>query len=136
MAFWSHFHVLIHGFRSAAGRILVAGNLIGSLFIGLNHTTTGTIGPTQHSINHSRSASDARLNRYGPKGTVPTAGPTFHTGIPIMDKNALAVHFQHIVRTDIQAHATSHAFISIKFQCHNIFEIYKMVHKQPLSNQA
>jgi hypothetical protein len=93
-----------------------------------------TVSPAQHAVDNSGCTADTGLDRYGIEGTIPAAGSTFHTGITIVDMDALAVHFQYIVRAYFQAHSATAALIFIEFQCCDIFKIYQIIHGRPLSD--
>jgi hypothetical protein len=44
-----------------------------------------------------------------------TARAAFHASIAVLDGHVLSVHFKYFMRTDIQTHPATSAFIFIKF---------------------
>jgi len=45
--------------------------------------------------------------------TIFAAGATFHAGVALLDKGALSVHLENLMRAHFQAHAASRAFVFI-----------------------
>jgi hypothetical protein len=74
------------------------------------------------------------LHGNGLKRAIPAAGAAFHTGIPIPDGNMLAVHFEHAMGANLQAHSATGAFFFIKFQGYDIFKVNQTTHPKLLSH--
>jgi hypothetical protein len=85
---------------------------------------TGTALLADERIDDRRGAADAGLYGNSSQRAITAACSAFHTGIAILNDGVRAVHFKNRMRTNFQAHCTAGAFIFVKLQSGNIFQIY------------
>lgn len=69
---------------------------------------------SQHGVDDSRRAADARIYKNSSKRTIAAACSTFHTGVAILNDNMGTIHFKNLVRTNLQAHSAAGAYIFVK----------------------
>lgn len=111
-----------------AGSAAAPPALCGLILNGLRSAAAFSAVSSQHTVDDGGGAADAGLHVKCAGRTVPAARAAFHAGVAVSDLQILAAHFEYAMGTNIQAHAAAGAFLRIKRQGGNIFQINHASH--------